>query len=489
MYSGYIKAGIPPAYPTGQIYMHYWFVESENNPKTDPIVVWYNGGPGASSLYGLLVELGPLLLNERSLEDPRYNSTGIPQLIRNPYSWSKVANVLTIDNPAPVGFSYCDPVGPTGDGTSCGPWNDSSTAAINYKFFTNWFPEFSEFWDRELYVIGESYAGVYVPTIVRELVAQPPPGLNLRGFAVGDGCMGIDVLCGDSDGPYWDVEFMHGHGQFSNSLYRKIKTSCSEAELKNGNVSPFCQSVLDQMSQEIGGYYGYNLYDECWYKNIFARPGSKGLRRNFVFPASAQGALNDYACPTNAMTIWIDLAVVRKALNVPLDSYFFNGDNGVILDPLLLLLLSSLLPLPLLPRHRYRYCHRHRHLIQPTGVGFNYSSTERSVLPIYQRSIVQNNLKVLVYNGDTDPGINSFMTQDKYFDFFQSVGIQITERWRPWTLDGKLAVAGYVTKFAENFHFLTIRGSGHMVPEFKPAAALSFLSHWLQNSTFPPYHS
>eukprot|EP01126_Amoeba_proteus_P012395 TRINITY_DN1509_c0_g1_i1.p1 TRINITY_DN1509_c0_g1~~TRINITY_DN1509_c0_g1_i1.p1 ORF type:complete len:303 (-),score=47.36 TRINITY_DN1509_c0_g1_i1:199-987(-) len=262
--------------------------------------------------------------------------------------------------------------------------------------------------------------------------------------------MGIDVLCGDSDGPYWDVEFMHGHGQFSNSLYRKIKTSCSEAELKNGNVSPFCQSVLDQMSQEIGGYYGYNLYDECWYKNIFARPGSKGLRRNFVFPASAQGALNDYACPTNAMTIWIDLAVVRKALNVPLDSYFFNGDNGV---------------------------------------GFNYSSTERSVLPIYQRSIVQNNLKVLVYNGDTDPGINSFMTQDKYFDFFQSVGIQITERWRPWTLDGKLAVAGYVTKFAENFHFLTIRGSGHMVPEFKPAAALSFLSHWLQNSTFPPYHS
>jgi hypothetical protein len=41
MYSGYIKAGTPPAYPNGQMYMHYWFIESEGNPKTDPVVAWY----------------------------------------------------------------------------------------------------------------------------------------------------------------------------------------------------------------------------------------------------------------------------------------------------------------------------------------------------------------------------------------------------------------------------------------------------------------
>lgn len=48
-------------------------------------------------------------------------------------------------------------------------------------------------------------------------------------------------------------------------------------------------------------------------------------------------------------------------------------------------------------------------------------------------------------------------------------------------------MGGYVTKFAENFHFLTIRGSGHMVPEFKPAAALSFLNYWLKGKEFPHY--
>merc|ERR1711971_812073 len=65
MFTGHIPAGTPPS-GQGEMYFHYWLVESEHNVKEDPVLLWYNGGPGASSLFGLLQELGPLLLNDAS---------------------------------------------------------------------------------------------------------------------------------------------------------------------------------------------------------------------------------------------------------------------------------------------------------------------------------------------------------------------------------------------------------------------------------------
>ena len=98
--------------------------------------------------------------------------------------------------------------------------------------------------------------------------------------------------------------------------------------------------------------------------------------------------------------------------------------------------------------------------------------------------VAQNtSLRVLVYNGDTDPSINSFAAQN----WTVALGLKETEEWRPWTIDSKSRMGGYVTRYEGDFDFLTIRGSGHMVPQFKPAAAYAFLKAWLANEDYKPY--
>jgi hypothetical protein len=82
--------------------MWFWFFESRADPHTAPLAVWLDGGPGCASMIGLFEENGPCQF---------YNGSSTPSL--NPYSWNKYANMLYIDQPVGVGFSYdADPSPP-----------------------------------------------------------------------------------------------------------------------------------------------------------------------------------------------------------------------------------------------------------------------------------------------------------------------------------------------------------------------------------------
>ncbi|KAJ6700156.1 SERINE PROTEASE FAMILY S10 SERINE CARBOXYPEPTIDASE [Salix purpurea] len=75
--------------------LFYYFVEAETSPASKPLVLWLNGGPGCSSVgAGAFVEHGP------------FRPTTGNSLVRNEYSWNKEANMLYLESPAGVGFSY-----------------------------------------------------------------------------------------------------------------------------------------------------------------------------------------------------------------------------------------------------------------------------------------------------------------------------------------------------------------------------------------------
>jgi hypothetical protein len=433
---------------------HYIFIESEGDPSTDPVIVWSNGGPGASSLFGIMAELGPLLLNDNSLTGAQYKETGVPTLFYNNYTWTKFGSVLMFDWPPPVGFSYCNG-DPSGDGYSCGSWNDTSAADAEYAALQAFYDvKFPELKSNDLFLTGESYAGVYIPMLAqRVLNGLDTYPLSLKGVAVGDACTGSQVLCGGDTGmgPWWSVIFFYGHGQFSNVLFDSIVDVCTVPGLKTGDYPDpdACTPLLSQMYTEIGGYYDYNLYDDCIYDDdIRRRQLSSSSTSTPSWIPNDGAALNDYVCGGgNAQNIWAAAPQVIEALNIPSDAFFFTADNGD---------------------------------------GMVYNLTETNLMPFYID--VANNypdVRVLVYNGDTDPGINSFISQN----WTVSLGLSETESWRPWTLDGCLRMGGYVTRYKGDFNFLTIRGSGHMVPQFKPEAAFEFMGRFISNEEWQTYDS
>lgn len=124
----------------GPKHLFFWYFESQNDPENDPLTLWMTGGPGYSSMLGMLEEVGPCLVNEYG------NGTKY-----NPWGWSKKSSMLFVDQPVGVGFSY-------GDEGHDIP-SDSYLAAVDMHRFLQLF--ISEVFPSKLnspfHISGESY--------------------------------------------------------------------------------------------------------------------------------------------------------------------------------------------------------------------------------------------------------------------------------------------------------------------------------------------
>jgi len=121
-------------------------LESQKDPANDPLLLWFNGGPGCSSMLGFAMEHGPYVNNDNKTD-----------FVENEWSWNKEANIIYLEMPAMVGYSYTD------DPENENYFDDHITSADNLVAMVNLFEKFPEYAKHDLYVVGESYAGVYVP--------------------------------------------------------------------------------------------------------------------------------------------------------------------------------------------------------------------------------------------------------------------------------------------------------------------------------------
>lgn len=153
---------------------HYVFFDSQRDPDNDPIVLWLNGGPGCSSLLGMTYETGPFVFIE-----------GTAQFQLNPYAWNMRANLLYIQSPGGVGFSKVSKRGIKSD--------DGTTALDNYNALIAFMEKFPNLAKNDLYLTGQSYAGIYIPYLAYEIInknklVSTHIKLKLKGVMINNAC-------------------------------------------------------------------------------------------------------------------------------------------------------------------------------------------------------------------------------------------------------------------------------------------------------------
>jgi carboxypeptidase C (cathepsin A) len=439
-YSGYLNI-------SASKYLHYWFVESEKNPASDPVVLWLNGGPGCSSLDGFIYEHGPFGV------DPN----DYTKLYSRDYRWNLVANTLYLESPVGVGFSYS--TNPTVD-YIC---TDDTAANDNMLAVEAFFAKFPEYAKNKFFITGESYAGIYVPTLAEAILNAAAKGnykgAPLLGIAVGNGCSGDQIgICGwGTQGTYYEWEYLLQLGFLPDDVKNQINANCDWAGAKQNQpnaISAACQKLLDQAGDIIGHIDMYDVYGDCVssYDTIDAARGMKTMKaphHSFLLPSSG----GPDAC--------IDSRAASGYLNQPSVWDAIHVKN---------------------PGYEWGVCSQAK--------GWRYTST-RPNLPRDTYPALVDNYRVVIYNGDWDACVPYTDNQA----WTENMGFPVNASWHAWLYTSESGaqdqVAGYAVKYTTNskvagagFEFITVRGGRHEVPETAPGKALEMLNRLLSGTSF-----
>ncbi|XP_010472296.1 PREDICTED: serine carboxypeptidase-like 11 isoform X1 [Camelina sativa] len=272
--TGYIGIG-----EKEEMQLFYYFIKSENNPKEDPLLLWLNGGPGCSSNTGLFFENGPL-----AFKSEVYNGS-VPSLVSTTYSWTKMVNIIFLDQPVRTGFSYSRT--PLIDKPS-----DTGEVKRIREFLQKWLNKHPQFSSNPFYAAGDSYSGMIVPALVQEIsrgnyICCEPP-INLQGYVLGN-----PITHFEEDEKY-RVPFSHGMGLISDEVYESIRSACKGNYFNADPSNTKCLKLVEE-------------YHKCTDKlNEF----------NILLPDCNMTSSDCFLYPYYLLSFWANDESVRDALHI-----------------------------------------------------------------------------------------------------------------------------------------------------------------------------
>lgn len=420
-------------------HIHYWFVESEENSESAPVVFWTNGGPGCSGLIGFMTEQGPF----RPMEDGT--------LKPNEWAWNKIANMVFLEQPTGVGFSYSDDSSEYNIG-------DDQAAKDNLQIIKSFFDVFPHLKTNPVYITSESYGGHYMPELSLEIInynkqVDPSNRINFTGMAVGNPY--VDYYSGSGA----QMETYNNFNLLPKPLWDKyIAEDCTDP--KKMLDDSVCTTYFVRFSEIIGNLNPYALeFPVCvqaqqatfsdYLKDAF--DSQKGSNP-FSYLHKSIPNLDEYQpCTDNYANTYLNRMDVKETLNVKSDI-------------------------------KWEECSR--------TTKYHMLDKLRSTIHYYKEILEDKsvpNFKMMVYSGDVDGVCGTVYTQNWIFD----LGFNYEKKnfWKDWIVDGM--TSGYITKFKtpnsnkSRLTFATVHDAGHEVPAYKPKEGFilfeAFLNDNLEN--------
>ena len=469
-FSGYLSV---PGYRGASKRMHYWFVESNKHPATDPVAFWTNGGPGCSGLIGFFTEQGPF--------KAAANGT---TLTLNAYAWNAVANMVFIESPVGVGFSFSTFPEDYRSG-------DASVARDNYELIQAFYVRFPQYRSNPMYISSESYGGHYLPTLAKVIVDEnqaPSSSANValpfKGLAVGN--------------PYTDtysgtgamVDTLWGHQLIAQPVYEAYRNACYVH-------IPFdaygCDRLTSTVLTGIGilNYYALDfpvcLSDQLAFDKDGGRQGGGGgevTRGRLSLAINTRGGVRTAPQrPTagtarrSAQRLWL----LRHLLRSDVLSKALQSDpaaaagTAVGYEPCGDDYTTAYLNQPAVKAA----LHVNTSIVWTecsSSIDYHNSEVDQSTVPLFKELIDRGDLDVLVYSGDDDSVCATVGTQNWVWGLGYPVADD--DRWLEYVVGGQ--VAGYLTRFrGHRFALLTVHGAGHEVPTYRPAEALDMWTRYL----------
>ncbi|EPE28601.1 alpha/beta-Hydrolase [Glarea lozoyensis ATCC 20868] len=417
--------------------LYFWFFPSENTEASDEILIWLNGGPGCSSLEGLLQENGPFTWQY-----------GTYKPVPNPYTWVNLTNVVWVEQPVGTGFSQGVPTATS----------EADVAAQFLGFWENFVNTFA-LQGRKVYITGESYAGFYVPYIADAMLNKNDTTYhNLEGTMIYDPSTSTDVVQRQLPAMdfinYWDG--LHPFNDSFRAVLQNMTDSCGYTEF---NEKYFTFPPPGPLPVKLPGTDEENvttpdcdifdlIYNEIFYVNpcwdIYQVATTCPVLWDVLgFPGSF-----DYL-PAGA-SIYFNRTDVQKAINAPLIEWAECTNTDVFIN--------------------------NTDTSLPSGL---------SVLP----GVIERSKRTIIGHGDLDFVLISngtlLMIQNMTWNGAQGFQSKPSDPFYvPYHDDpslSTLAASGVLgtTHTERGLTWVSVDLSGHMIPQYAPSAAYRHLEFLL----------